>query len=73
MGIMRGTYGGERQYPFSMQIADEDSQDTTKMWRVSLQDMKVYGEVASLQRVTGHEQKYSEGARARGQRDRTGP
>ena len=61
LGIMRGTYGGERPYAFSMQIADEDAQDTTKMWRLSLKDMKICGEVVSLQRVT--EQKYSAGAR----------
>lgn len=36
MGIMRSTFGGERQFAFSMQIADEDAHATSNMWRMPL-------------------------------------
>ena len=60
MGIMRATFGGERQFTFSMMIADEDAHEVSKMC----------GEEVTLQRVT--EQKYSEGvAEVRQNRFRT--
>ena len=70
MGIMRATFGGERQFAFSMMIADEDVHACSKMWRVPLQSMKICGEEVTLQRVT--EQTYSAGvAEVRQNRFRT--
>ena len=47
-----------------MQIADKDAQDTSNMWRVSLQEMKICGEVVSLQCSRVTEQKHPEGVKA---------
>ena len=59
MGVKRATFGGERQFGFTMMIADEDVHACPKMWRVPLQTMKIFGEEVSITRVS--DQKYAEG------------
>ena len=63
MGVKRQSFAGDGNFGFTIAIADEDARlSSSKMLRVPLEKMRIFGEEVSLTRVS--EQEYVEGSRS---------